>query len=234
MIKNNSVIKYWDIKQQLPVIYQKNKPQVQHSISKVFNKTAYIQTIGSNIILHTQYLCAALSNTSDITSYWVLKYSASFFFPATTLYWSVCPLWRGASFSTTAWSVVYICTCLTICLFSNVLSTVPEKFCQVSAPLCHCLFSKWGMLIPVAVFAEWITALFCFGFYLFWLSHHNYRSSQDNFVTPCSLVISHNHYLSHRYWFLRPLFLKAFCVSFMKIQSLSFVIPFLVFCSLFT
>lgn len=177
---------------------------------------------------------AALSNTSIVTSYWVLKQFSIFFFPATTLYWSVCPLWRGASFSTTAWSVVYICTCLTICLFSNVLSTVPENFCQVSAPLCHYLFSNEECLF-LLLFADWIPALFCFAFYPFWLSHHSYRSSQHSFITPCSLlVITHNHCLSHHYWFLRPLFPEVICVSFMKIQSVSFVTPFLAFCFLFT
>lgn len=51
----------------------KNKPQTQYRISRVFNITAYIQTTGSNIILHTMYLCAALSHISHVTSYWHLK-----------------------------------------------------------------------------------------------------------------------------------------------------------------
>lgn len=213
----------------MPVTYLKKKQnknqekQTKHSISDVFNVTAYIQAIGSNIILHSIYSCAALSNTSVVTSHWLLKQFSISFPCHYSLLVHLPSLKRGQLLH---YSLV--------CCMSVLVLQSREVLSGKSSSLCHYVFSNEECLFQFLFFAEWIAALFCFGFYLFWLAHHSYRSLQDSFITPCSLVISHNHYLHHHYWFFRTLFLQVISVSFMKVHSMSFVTPFLFFCSLVT
>lgn len=193
-----------------------------------------MQTIGSNIILNTICVCAALSNSSVVTSRWLLKQFSIFFPHHYSLLVYLTSLKRGQLLHYNLICCIHLYLSYNLSVFQCLEHCSREVLSGKCSSLCHYRFSNEECLFLSLFFAEWIAALFCFGFCLFWLPHHSYRSLQDSFITPCSLAISHNHYLRHHYWLLRPLFLKVICVSFMKIHSVSCVIPFLVFCSLFT